>query len=135
MGPTRTAGEVFTADAEAAATPEAQRTALEDHWKGAFRQREVDRRLADESARPLMSPLRLGARGPPAPKELHEAAQHACASAPGPDGIPYRCWADSASLGGIVLVNLMAYVADGGSTPPSFNRSWMVFLPKPVQDG
>eukprot|EP00959_Pyramimonas_sp_CCMP1952_P262623 5491520-Pyramimonas_sp.AAC.1 len=60
---------------------------------------------------------------------LQTAARLAGDSAPGPDGLPYRAWANSG--GSIdVLHDLVISMATGGPIPYDLNYAMMAMLPK-----
>lgn len=57
-------------------------------------------------------------------------ATRAPRSAPGPDGVPYACWAYSGDGGLRLLHQVYSAVVRGDPAPPSFNQAWMVLIPK-----
>jgi hypothetical protein len=102
-----------------------------EHWKKVFQGTDSSERhvhhLQDITA---AVPSALGLSDVPFDRDDIIASLRRQDSAPGPDGICYSAWKAAGPVGIDILHGILTDLWQGGSPPPSFRRSLMVFLPK-----
>lgn len=71
---------------------------------------------------PKVAPLSRG--------QFFEGSAHFPHSAPGPDGVPYACWAHAGEAAWDTSYAIYAEVSADGACPPWFNEARRTFIPK-----
>lgn len=103
--------------------------AIAAHWGPAFLQ---SSRVRESSRTPFANHISRS-DSPIQSMSLEEFKQYATRaprSSPGPDGIPYACWAHGGEGGVRLLHEIYLDMTRGEPVPASFNRAWLVLIPK-----
>ena len=125
---------IVRADGTVANSPEDKAMELKKFWGSVFSDKAID---VDEAATFLQSfavKLAIPEHAIPTVAAIQAFLRKAKHSAPGPDGIPYRCWHFTGKKSAKTILRAMIAMMSGRKPPQGFSDSWSIFLPKGAQD-
>ena len=109
-------------------------TEIKSHWGKVFSAKSINVEKAAGFLRKNCTPIDLSKMRMPSTDSIQTFLDRVAHSAPGPDGIPYRCWLAAGEPGLRTLYRALRKLYNGELAPEDFNDQLGIFPPKGSAD-
>ena len=121
---------IIKADGSIAFKPCEKAQEIRNHWGTVFDEKTIDIEKARRFANKFCTKLNFQKAKIRTPENIDTFLSKTKHSAPGPDGIPYKCWHATGPKGHRTLHRALLWTYDGKEPADDFNHQMGIFAPK-----